>query len=45
MERLIEFVETDERCEKYRGLDWSLELGAAKGDPECLGEVLKTCLV
>lgn len=32
-------------CEKYRGLDWSLELGAAKGDPECLGEVLKTCLV
>ena len=45
MERLIEFVETDERCEKYRCLDWSLELGAAKGDPECLGEVLKTCLV
>ena len=45
MERLIEFVETDQRCEKYRGLDWSLELGAAKGDPECLGEVLKTCLV
>lgn len=45
MERLIEFVETDERCEKYRGLDWSLELGAAKRDPECLGEVLKTCLV
>lgn len=45
MERLIEFVETDERCEEYRGLDWSLELGAAKGDPECLGEVLKTCLV
>ena len=45
MERLIDFVEKDDRCKKYRGLDWSLELGAAKGDPKCLEEVLKTCLV
>ena len=31
MERLIDFVEKDDRCKKYRGLDWSLELGVSKG--------------
>ncbi|HIY62080.1 MAG TPA: RraA family protein [Candidatus Mediterraneibacter stercoripullorum] len=44
MDRLVDFIETDPRCEKYRGLDWSLEIGAAHGDPDCLEEVLKTCL-
>lgn len=45
LERMQLFIENDERCAEYRGLDWSLEINAAKGDPEALNEVLKTCLV
>ena len=44
LDNLLEFLDTDERCVKYRGLDWSLELKAAAGDKEALEEVLKSCL-
>ena len=45
MENLMKFIEQDSRCEKFRSLDWSLEIGAAKGEPEALKEVLKGCLI
>lgn len=45
LDRLQKFLQTDPRCEQYRDLDWSLEIGAAKGEKEALEEVLKTCLV
>lgn len=45
LERMERFIAVDERCKNYRELDWSLEIGAAKGEPEALKEVLKTCLV
>ena len=45
MERLQKFIQKDPRCEKYRELDWSLEIAAAHGEEEALKEVLKTCLV
>lgn len=35
MERLIRFIETDERGEKYRSLDWSKELEDAKREEQC----------
>ncbi|HJB27378.1 MAG TPA: RraA family protein [Candidatus Blautia faecavium] len=35
MERLIQFIETDERGEKYRSLDWSKELEDAKREEQC----------
>lgn len=41
---LIEFIKTDNRGEKYRNLDWSVELKAADGDEDSLKEVLKTNL-
>lgn len=44
LEDMLEFINEDERCAKYRELDWSLELNAAKGDEVALKEVLKTCL-
>lgn len=45
LDRMQCFIEKDTRCGKYRGLDWSLEINAAEGEPEALKEVLKTCLV
>lgn len=34
MTMLMEFIKTDERAEKYRGLDWTLEYDLARnGDP------------
>ncbi len=45
LERMQRFIENDERCSKYRRLDWSLEINAAKGEPAALEEVMKTCLV
>lgn len=45
LERMEKFIAVDARCKNYRELDWSLEIGAAKGEPEALKEVLKTCLV
>jgi len=45
LETMIRFIGEDQRCEQYRGLDWSLEFGAATGEPEALKEVLKTHLV
>jgi len=44
LKHMLKFINEDERCVKYRGLDWSLELNAAKGDEAALREVLKTCL-
>ena len=44
LENMLEFLQKDARCEKYRNLDWSLELRAAKGEEEALKEVLKSCL-
>ena len=44
MDNLLKFLDTDERCEKYRELDWSLELKAVAGDKKALEEVLKSCL-
>lgn len=45
LKAMQEFIEKDERCQKYRNLDWSLEIRAAQGEKEALEEVLKTCLV
>lgn len=44
LDRMQRFIENDARCKEYLGLDWSLEINAAKGEPEALDEVLKTCL-
>ncbi|WP_312640993.1 RraA family protein [Hydrogenoanaerobacterium sp.] len=44
LEDLEKFLQADPRCEKYRNLDWSLEWDAAKGDPQALEQVMKTCL-
>jgi len=44
LENMMKFIEKDERCAKYRKLDWSLEIGAAKDEPEALKEIMKTCL-
>lgn len=45
VEDLTRFIEEDERCKEYLGLDWSLEINAAKGNPEALEEIMKTHLV
>lgn len=45
LDQMQRFIEGDDRCKEYRGLDWSLEINAAKGEDEALHEVLKTCLV
>ena len=34
LDMLMEFIKTDERAEKYRDLDWSIEYDLARnGDP------------
>ena len=34
LDMLMEFIETDDRAESYRGMDWSLEYDLAiNGDP------------
>lgn len=45
LNRLDQFIMEDERCKAYRELDWTLERSAARGEPEALKEILKTCLV
>ena len=38
---LLAFRERDPAVERYRGMDWSLELRAAQGDPEATEEMLR----
>ena len=38
---LLAFRERDPAGERYRGMDWSLELRAAQGDPEATEEMLR----
>lgn len=38
---LLAFLERDPAGERYRGMDWSLELRAAQGDPEATEEMLR----
>ncbi len=45
VDEMIEFIEHDSSCEKYRGLDWSLEIDAANGDEEAIAEMMKGYLV
>lgn len=42
---MINFIEHDSSCEKYRGLDWSLEIDAAGGNQEAVDELMKGYLV
>lgn len=44
IETMLEFISSDERCAKFRELDWSLEIDAAKGEEKALKEVLKAYL-
>jgi len=44
LDNMLEFIANDERCVEHRDLDWSLEINAAKGKPDALEEVMKTCL-
>lgn len=41
LQDLIAFLEHDPAGERYRGMDWSLELRAAQGDPEATEEMLR----
>lgn len=41
LQDLIAFLERDPAGERYRGMDWSLELRAAQGDPEAAEEMLR----
>ncbi len=41
LQDLIAFLERDPAGERYRGMDWSLELRAAQGDPEATEEMLR----
>lgn len=41
LEDLIAFLEKEPSAARYRGLDWSLELRAAKGDGEAVEEMLR----
>lgn len=45
LENMEKFLNENTACRKYRNLDWSLEIHAAKGEKEALKEVLKSCLV
>lgn len=38
---LLAFLERDPAGDRYRGMDWSLELRAAQGDPEATEEMLR----
>ena len=40
MKELLEFIDTEPGAEKYRGMDWSMELRAAKGDKAAIDEML-----
>lgn len=41
LQDLLAFLERDPAGERYRGMDWSLELRAAQGDPEATEEMLR----
>ncbi len=41
LQDLLAFLERDPSAERYRGMDWSLELRAAQGDPEAVEEMLR----
>ena len=41
LQDLIAFLERDPAGERYRGMDWILELRAAQGDPEATEEMLR----
>ena len=45
VDKMINFIEHDSSCEKYRGLDWSLEIDAARGNQEAVDELMKGYLV
>ncbi len=45
VENLVRYVETDKKCEKYRNLDWSLEIDASKGKTEAVNELLQFRLI
>jgi hypothetical protein len=39
MQELLHFIEAEKAAEKYRGLDWSVELRAAEGDENAIEEL------
>ena len=41
LQDLLAFLERDPAGERYRGMDWSLELRAAQGDPEATEKMLR----
>ena len=41
---LDRFLAGGNACAAYRGLDWSVERAAARGEPEALAQVLRSCL-
>lgn len=45
VDRMLRFMEEDDSCKDYRGLDWSLEINGAKGEPEAVEELMKGYLV
>ncbi|MEG2699771.1 MAG: RraA family protein [Hungatella sp.] len=45
VDHMIDFIEHDPSCEKYHGLDWSLEINAANGDEEAITEMMKGYLI
>ena len=45
LENMETYLNENPSCRKYRNLDWSLEIRAAKGEQEARKEVLKSCLV
>ena len=40
MQGLLAFINTEPEAEKYRGMDWSVELRAARGDKAAIDEML-----
>ncbi len=42
---MLQFLDTDPSGELHRGLDWSLEIDAARGDQEAIDELMKGYLI
>ena len=44
LDDLERFLAGSNVCAAYRELDWNVERAAARGEPEALAQVLRSCL-
>lgn len=44
VDEMVDFIDHDVSCEKYRGLDWTLEIAAANGDEHAVAELMSIIL-